>query len=90
MNTCQYQRSKSQEQDQDDFLPVLSAPQDKAEVPGSSFFDSDSGSETVQSRNSVPIPIPRLSMARTRFRVRFRDCTGFELDSNSGSETAQA
>ena len=61
-----------------------------SEVPGSSFFDSDSGSETVQSRNSVPIPIPRLSMARTRFRVRFRDCTGFELDSDSGSETAQA
>ena len=61
-----------------------------AEVPGSSFFDSDSGSETVQSRNSVPIPIPRLSMARTRFRVRFRDCTGVELDSDSGSETAQA
>ena len=60
------------------------------EVPGSSFFDSDSGSETVQSRNSVPIPIPRLSMARRRFRVRFRDCTGFELDSDSGSETAQA
>ena len=59
-----------------------------AEVPGSSFFDSDS--ETVQSRNSVPIPIPRLSIARTRFRVRFRDCTGFELDSDSGSETAQA
>ena len=59
-----------------------------AEVPGSSFFDSDSGSETVQSKNSVPIP--RLSMARTRFRVQFRDCTGFELDSDSGSETAQA
>ena len=39
------------------------------EIPGSSFFDSDSGSETVQSRNSVPIP--RLSMARRRFRVRF-------------------
>ena len=60
------------------------------EVPGSSFFGSDSGSGTVQSRNLVPIPIPRLSMARTRFRVRFRDCTGFELDSDSGSETAQA
>ena len=58
-----------------------------AEVPGSSFFDSDSGSQTVQSRNSVPITIPRLSMARTRFRIQFRDCTGFELD--SGSETAQ-
>ena len=57
-----------------------------AEVPGSSFFDSDS--ETVQSRNSVPIP--RLSLARTRFRVRFRDCIGLELDSDSGSETAQA
>ena len=27
-------------------------------------------------------------MAKTRFRVRFRDCTGFEL--NSGFETAQA
>ena len=38
-----------------------------AEVPGSSFFDSDSGSETVHSWNSVPITIPRLSMARTRF-----------------------
>ena len=36
-----------------------------AEVPGSSFFDSDSGSETVQSKNSVPIPIPRLPMPRT-------------------------
>ena len=60
-----------------------------AEVPGSSFFDSDSGSQTVQSRNSVPITIPRLSMARTRFQIRFRDCTGFELDSDSGSETAQ-
>ena len=54
------------------------------------FFDSDPGSETVQSRNLVLIPIPRLSMARTRFRVRFRDCTGFELDSDSGFETAQA
>ena len=58
-----------------------------AEVPGSSFFNSDSGSETVQSKNSVPIP--RLSMAKTRFRVRFRDCTGFELDSGSGSATEQ-
>ena len=59
-----------------------------AEVPGSSFFDS--GSETIQSRNSVPIPILRLSMARTQFRFRVRDCTGLELDSDSGSETAQA
>ena len=54
-----------------------------AEVPGSSFFNSDSGSETVQSRNSDPIPILRLSMARTRFRVQFQDCTGCELDSES-------
>ena len=33
----------------------------KAEVPGSSF--SDSGFETVYSRNLVPIPVPRRSIA---------------------------
>ena len=69
------------------FLKKIQIMYSTSEVPGSSFFDSDSGSETVQSRNSVPIQIPRLSMARTQFRVRFRDCTGLELDSDSGSET---
>ena len=54
----------------------------------------------------IRIPVLRLSSLGTRFRFRFRDCpwlehdsesrfrdctrTGFELDSDSGSETAQA
>ena len=49
---------------------------------------------------SIPIPVLRLSSLGTRFRFRFQDCPwlehysesgsciGFELDSNSGFETA--
>ena len=39
---------------------------------------------------SIPIPVLRLSSLGTRFRFRFWDCPWPELDSESGSETAQA
>ena len=57
------------------------------EIPGSNFFDSDSGSETVYSLSPVPIPVLRLSKSRSRFRFRFRDQTCLELDSDSETDS---
>ena len=45
-----------------------------AEIPGSNFFDSDSGSDTTLSWNPVPMQVLWLAMSRTRL-VWFRDWT---------------
>ena len=52
-----------------------------AEVPGSDFSHSDSGSETVQSNISVPIPVLRPSSLGSQFRFRFRECLGMCIPS---------